>query len=80
MTMTSFEFKPIEPYAVDPGDKLTHGRLLHAAARGDKRAALTLAEHRRKQEPAAQPDPPHTGSVATGRELFSNGTDGGDAA
>ena len=74
------DFTPIEKYDVDPGDRLTHGRLLHAAARGDKRARLTLDEHRRKQEPAAQPDPTHSGSVAAGRELYGHAPDGSDAA
>ena len=75
------EFQPIEKYDVDPSDRLTRGRLLHAAARGDKRAKLTLDEHRRSH-PAPEPDPTHSGSVAAGREMHAARTaePGGDAA
>jgi len=35
-------FEPIETYRIDPTDKTTVGRLLHAAKAGDQRAKLTL--------------------------------------
>ncbi|TFV67220.1 UNVERIFIED_ORG: hypothetical protein E4P37_03420 [Bacillus sp. AZ43] len=62
-------FEPIEPYNVDADDPITRGRLLHAAARGDRRARLTIDEHRR-EHPPADPPAPRVGAVDAGRKMW----------
>lgn len=60
-----------EPYDVDPDDRAARGRLLHAAASGDKRARATLAKM-----PAATPaaSEPRSGAVDLGRALYRGTT------
>lgn len=58
-----------EPYPADPADRLTHGRLLHAAAHGDKRAKATLRATKRAAGDDEPAKPSNGGSVRAGRLL-----------
>ena len=48
-------YETLEPYAVEPDDKATIGRILHAAGQGDPRARLTIRQlDKAKADAAAQ--------------------------
>ncbi len=62
--------QPYDPALAD--DPLTRGALMHAAARGDAAAKLTIAAWRKRQ-----PKPERTashGSVTKGRTMFAGPT------
>lgn len=54
--MTTNRFEPLEPYNIDPEDRTTRGRLIHAAKRGDARARLTLRNFDRAAREAERDD------------------------